>query len=103
MKIPKITKRYCKHCKKYVEMTVAPVKHKTRSSAHPLSRGSTSRMRKRGLRRGHGNYGKYSRPTKPKRTGAKISKKVALKYTCKVCNKTTLKKQGFRAKKVEFK
>jgi ribosomal protein L44E len=62
MKIPKKIKRYCPKCKKHVEMTVAEAKKKTRSTAHPMSRGSTGRIKARGLRRGYGNLGRYSKP-----------------------------------------
>ncbi|MBT4174428.1 hypothetical protein HOC80_03745 [archaeon] len=104
MKIPKKQKHYCPKCKKHVEMTVTQHKQKTRSSVHPISRGSTSRMRARGLRRGYGNYNKYSKPaiSKFKRTGAKVSKKVALKYTCKDCSKSFSLGTASRAKKVEL-
>jgi ribosomal protein L44E len=61
-------------------------------------------MEKRGLRRGYGNHGKYSRPAIAsfKMTGKKMSKKTDLRYTCKGCKKTHVQPEGFRAKKVEF-
>ena len=103
MKIPKKLKRYCKTCKKTTEHTVLIAKSKDRSA---LKKGSIQRAKKRGLGRGHGNKGKYgSKPaiSKWKRTGAKSSKKSTIKYTCKVCNKSTQQNKGFRAKKLEFK
>lgn len=78
-------------------------KQKTRSSAHPQSRGSTVRIRRRGLRRGFGNLGRYSKPPKPKMVGKKLSKKTDFRYECKECKKTSVQKKGFRAKKIEFK
>ena len=104
MKLPKKTNRYCKHCKKATEHKLTLAKEKGRSATHPLSRGSTKRIRSRGGRRGYGNLGRYSKPAvaKFKRTGAKISKKVVFKYTCSVCKKTILSHAGIRAKKVVF-
>jgi len=102
MKLSKSTKRYCPKCKKHTTQKVVQVKGKTRSTSHPLSKGGKVRMRLRGLRRGFGNQNKYSRPTKPKRSGSKASKKTNLKFTCSVCKKST-QAIGFRSKKVEFK
>lgn len=85
-------------------MALTEAKKRTRSTAHPMSRGSNSRMRARGLRRGFGNYNKYSKPaiSKFKRTGAKISKKVDLRFKCNICNKTWVQNEGFRTKKLEL-
>ena len=85
-------------------MTTSEAKKRTRSTAHPMSRGSNSRMRGRGLRRGYGNYNKYSKPaiSKFKRTGAKISKKTDLRYKCGICNKIVGQPFGKRTKKVEL-
>ena len=104
MKLPKKIKHYCPKCKKHTEMTVSEAKKRTRSTAHPMSRGSNSRMRARGLRRGYGNYNKYSKPaiSKFKRTGAKISKKVDLRFKCSVCYKTLVQNEGFITKKLEL-
>jgi len=102
MKLPKITKKYCKTCKKYTEHKVGLVKVKGGSGTHPLSWGSTKRVRERGLRRGAGNKGRYSKPSGGgKRVGVKASKKVAVKYTCNICKKSQQKCLG-RAKKTEF-
>jgi len=69
-----------------------------------MSRGSKTRMMKRGERRGIGNYGKTSRPAiaKWKMTGAKTTKKTDLRYACSVCKKVSTQNSGIRAKKVEF-
>lgn len=102
MKIPKQTTRHCPYCRKHTEQKVAQNKARGRSSTHPLSRGATSRIRKRGLRRGAGNLGRYSKPPKPKLSGKKLSKKLDLRYTCKECKKTHCQASGIRAKKVEM-
>jgi len=104
MNAPKKKNMYCKHCKKNTEHKVALAKEKGRSATHPLSHGSTKRIRARGGRRGYGNLGKYSKPaiSKFKRTGAKVSKKAVFKYSCSVCKKISLSGKGIRAKKVVF-
>jgi ribosomal protein L44E len=101
MKIPKTMKRLCKTCKKHTEQKVAQNKKKTASS---LSRGSKYRARGRGLARGTGGLGRYSKPavTKFKRTGAKNTKKTDLRYTCNTCKKISCQSSGIRAKRVEF-
>ena len=93
--------RYCKTCKKHTEQKVAQNKKRPASS---LSRGSKYRARKRGVARGVGGWGRYSKPavTKFKRTGAKNTKKTDLRYTCIVCNKSSSQSHGIRAKRVEF-
>jgi len=95
-------KKYCPRCNKHTPMKVSLNKARGRSTAHTMSRGATARLRLRGERRGHGNLGKYSKPPKPKMTGKKMTKKTDLRYTCKECKKTSVQKQGIRAKRVEF-
>lgn len=101
MKIPKVQKRFCKSCKKHSEHKVAQNKRKT---ARSLSSGSKVRARRRGLARGIGGYGRYSKPavTKFKRTGAKNTKKTDIRYTCQVCKKASCQSTAIRAKRVEF-
>ena len=102
MKYPKKINRYCKYCKKYSEHKVGEVKNKERGA---LKHGSIQRAKKRGLGIGMGNKGKWgSKPaiSKFKRTGAKLSKKTNLKFTCEVCKKTLIQKKGFRTKKLVF-
>lgn len=103
MKIPKQMNHYCPKCKKHTEQTVTQMKVKGRSATHPLSRGSDSRLRKKGQKRGYGSLGRYSKPpiARWKRTGAKTSKKVILKLTCKVCKKSSQMHIG-RLKKIEI-
>ena len=101
MKSKKVMNKHCKFCKKHTEHKVTQAKQSTRSSAHPLSHGSTSRLKRRNERRGFGNLGRYSKPTKPKRTGAKQTKKIVLKLTCNVSKKSYQLPIG-RSKKIEF-
>ncbi len=103
MKIIKQTNTYWPKCKKHTPHTIAQMKSKTRSGTHPLSKGSDSRLRKRGQKRGVGSLGRYSKPpiARWKRTGAKTSKKIVLKLECKVCKKSTQIVRG-RAKKFEL-
>ena len=105
MKVPKLTKRYCPKCKKHTEMAVTQSKQMGRNKTHPMSRGSKQRMRARGLNRGFGNQGKYSRKAIAafKMCGKKSSKKTDFRYKCKVCGKSSVQKKGFRVKKLEFK
>lgn len=100
MKLKKIIKRYCKFCKTH---TLHSVKlGKTGTKRGSLKHGSLQRAAKRGLGTGSGNKGRWgSKPTKPKRTGAKSSKKSSISYTCQACKKTTLQSKGIRAKKIE--
>ncbi len=101
MKLPKVVRRYCKHCKKYTEHKVSLSKRGKPSS---LSYGSKVRAKRRGQARGFGNRGRYSKKaiSKFKMTGKKLAKKTDLRYTCKECKKTQVQKKGKRAKKVEF-
>lgn len=105
MKIPKSRKRFCPKCKKHTAHTVSQAKSAGRSKKHPMSKGSRNRMRRRGLDRGYGNQGKISRGaiSSFKRTGAKTSKKVDLRFKCKECSKTSVQSSGFRVKRPEFK
>lgn len=102
MKLPKQMKKYCKTCKTNTLQKVDQYKVSGKRSS--LTHGSKQRMQQRGKCKGHGNLGRLSKgPISGfKRTGAKISKKTALRYTCTVCKKAMLQKQGIRTKKVEF-
>jgi len=102
MKLSKTLNRYCPYCKKHTEHTVYQNKKKNPSS---LTYGSKVRARRRGRARGLGNRGRYSKPaiSQFKMTGKKQTKKTDLRYECKTCKKIHMQRQGFRAKKVEFK
>ncbi|MCD6464362.1 50S ribosomal protein L44e [Candidatus Woesearchaeota archaeon] len=102
MKLPTTMRTYCPYCKKYTKHKVIQVKKKGKGSRHPLSKGGKPRTKRRGLWRGHGNLGRYSKPPKPKMTGKKQSKVVDLRLQCKVCNKQHVKVLP-RAKRVEIK
>ena len=102
MKIPKLIKRLCPHCKKHTEQKVMQAKKKTPGSAHPLAQFAKSRT---DFDKGKGNKGKYgSKPpvSKFKMTGKKTSKKTDLRYECKECKKQTVQSSGIRTKKVEM-
>ncbi len=105
MKIPKTVMRYCPYCGKHTEHKVKQSKKATPGSAHPLSHGSKVRQKARGVNRGFGNQGRYSR--KPvgarKRGGRKTSKKTDLRYECTVCKKAHVQSKGIRTKKLEIK
>lgn len=100
--MPKVKMRYCKHCKKHTEHKVAQNKKRSPSS---LTYGSKVRAKLRGSARGTGNRGRYSKPaiSKFKMTGKKLSKKTDIRFECKTCKKGSVQREGFRAKKVEFK
>lgn len=101
MKKPKMIKRYCPYCKKHTEHKVSITKKKDPST---LSYGSKTRARRRGVARGAGNRGRYSKPaiSKFKMTGKKSTKKTDFRYECKECKKTHMQKKGIRAKRVEL-
>ena len=102
MKVPKLTKRHCPSCNKHTEHKVVQSKRRARNATRPLSTGSTHRVKARGERRGAGNLGKYSKPTKPKMIGKKLTKKTDFRYQCGECNKMHAQASGIRAKKVEI-
>jgi len=102
MKMPKTKKKYCPYCKKHTEHKVGPSKKKSPGS---MTYGSKVRAKRRGLARGHGNRGRYSKPaiSKFKMTGKKSTKKLDLRFECSICKKKHVQKKGFRTKKIEFK
>lgn len=104
MKRPKIMNRYCPTCKKHTEQKLLQAKRRSRNSAHPMSSMSSHRVKQRGLRRGAGNLGRFSKPAiaKWKSTGKKMTKKSDFRYECSVCKKQTVQHGGIRAKKIEI-
>ncbi len=99
MKIPKTTKRYCPYCKKITEQKIKLVS--TGGKRGTLTRGSKSRARKRGLSRGIGNKGRYSKPAVSKfKRKTKTTKKTNIMYTCQVCKKSKYQKKGKRTGKI---
>jgi len=97
MKIPKKTNRYCPHCKKKTEQKV---KEPSKGKPSSMKRGSKVRMKLRGLWRGIGNKGKYSRMKNQAKKKRKTTKKTNLMYTCSVCKKSKYQKTGKRTSKV---
>jgi large subunit ribosomal protein L44e len=105
MKVPKTTKRHCPFCKKHTTHSIKNQGFKGLNKTHTMSRGSKSRLKARGLRRGLGNLGRFSKKAMGawKRYGKKQTKKTDLRYTCKECSKTHSQRKGTRTKRVEFK
>lgn len=103
MKLPKETKRYCKHCGKQTAQTISIVKQRGRSTSHPMSRWSNSRVRSRGLRRGTGNQGRFSKPAiKSWKRKTKTTKRMTVMHTCKECKKSKMKKSSMRVSRIEI-
>ncbi|MBS3081691.1 hypothetical protein J4416_01980 [Candidatus Pacearchaeota archaeon] len=103
MKLPEKTNRYCPHCKKQTSQTIGVAKQKSRSSAHPHSRGSTSRVKKRGLNSGFGSQGRYSKPAiKSWKRKTKQTKRLTILYTCTICKKSKGRSKGKRVSKIQI-
>jgi len=103
MKLPKETNRYCPYCRAKTKQKIAVAKQRSRSSTHPNSRGSTSRVRARGLNRGMGNKGRYSKPPlKSWKRKSKSTKRLGIVYTCTVCKKSKGIKKAIRAGRIEI-
>ncbi|RMD45271.1 50S ribosomal protein L44e [Candidatus Pacearchaeota archaeon] len=97
MKIPKKVNRYCPFCKKKTEQKI---KEPTKQKASSLKRGGKIRIRLRGLWRGIGNKGRYSRMKNQQKRKRKTTKKTNLLYTCTECGKSKNQKKGKRTSKV---
>lgn len=97
MKFPKKVKRYCPYCKKKTEQKV---KEPSKGKASALKRGGKARIRARGLWRGIGNKGRYSRMKNQQKGKRKTTKKTNLMYTCTECGKSKYQKKGVRTSKV---
>ena len=103
MKLPEKTKRYCPHCNKSTLQKVNVAKQKGRSSAHPMSRGSTRRLQARGQKVGTGNMGRYSKPAiKSWKRKTKQTKRLGVVYTCTVCNKSKGIKKAIRTSRIQI-
>jgi large subunit ribosomal protein L44e len=102
MKFPKETNRYCPYCKEHTEQVVATAKQKSRSASHPLSRGSPSRVKLRGLN-GIGNWGKRSKKgAKDWKRKTKVTKRITVMYKCKKCGKMKGIKKAIRSSRIEI-
>ena len=97
MKIPKKINRYCPHCKKKTEQKV---KEQSTGKASTLKRGAKQRAKLRGLNRGIGNLGRFSRMKNQAKTKRKTTKKTAIVYVCSVCGKGKDQKKGKRTSKL---
>lgn len=92
MKRPKEGMRYCPYCNKHTLHKVIVVKSGKK-------RGELTLGQRRYKRKTKGYRG-FPRP-KPK-GGAKMSKKIDLRFKCTVCNKMHTQKRGIRTKKFEL-
>ncbi|MFA5084221.1 MAG: hypothetical protein WC475_02470 [Candidatus Paceibacterota bacterium] len=102
MKVPKLVKRYCAHCKKHTEHKLTMVS--TGGKRGSLKRGGKARVKLRGLNRGIGSHGRYSKPAMGKwKRKTKATKKSNFLYTCSICKKGKSQKKGVRASKITFK
>lgn len=97
MKIPKKTNRYCPYCKKRTEQKV---KQQSSGKASTLKKGSKIRAKLRGLNRGIGNKGRFSRMKNQAKGQRKTTKKTAIVYICTVCGKGKDQKKGKRTSKL---
>jgi large subunit ribosomal protein L44e len=97
MKMPKQIMRYCPTCKKQTEHKVLQVKGGG-GKRNVLNLGTRRFERKR---EGYGSFPR-KKPENCKRWGVKLTKKVDLRYQCKDCKKMTIRKRGFRIKKLEM-
>ena len=96
MKIPKTTKRYCPYCRRQTEQKIKIVSTGAKRGA--LKRGSKQRAALRGLVRGIGNHGRWSKPAVSKfKRKSKTTKKTNIMYACQVCKKSKYQKRGKRA------
>ena len=103
MKLPEKTNRYCPHCNKITSQKVSVAKQKSRSSTHPMSRGSDFRVKSRGFKRGFGNQGRYSRPPpKNQKRKSKQTKRLGVVYTCTVCGKAKGIKKAIRTSRIQI-
>ncbi len=97
MKLPKTVNRYCPYCNKKTEQKVKIIG--TGGKRGTLRRGSKERARLRGLNRGIGNKGRFSKPAVSKfKRKSKTTKKTNIMYTCSVCKKSKYR-QGRRNKR----
>src|SRR3989344_5426098 len=103
MKLPKETRRYCPTCRKHTKQKIGTAKQSSRSSAHPLSRWSTSRVQSRGLKVGPGNQGRFSKPAiKSWKRKTKTTRRISITYKCSVCGKMKGIKKAIRTGRIEI-
>ena len=91
MKFPKIITTYCPYCNKHTEHDVEIAKRRSRGT---LTHGQ--RIFKRKMK-GYGSFPKENPKGREKPT-----KRLDLRYKCKVCGRTHTSGSGWRAKKFEL-
>ena len=89
--------RYCPYCRKKTEQKL---KEPSKNKASSLKRGGKLRIRRRGLWRGIGNQGRYSRMKNQQKGNRKTTKKTNIMYTCQKCGKAKYQKKGVRTSKL---
>jgi len=97
--MPKKVNRFCPYCNKRTEQKVS---EQSSGKASTLKRGSKQRAKLRGLNRGIGNKGRYSRMKNQAKQKRKTTKKTEILYTCTVCKKSKDQKKGMRTSKLTF-
>jgi large subunit ribosomal protein L44e len=97
MKKPKKTNRYCPYCKKRTEQKI---KEQSKGKPSTLKRGAKQRVQLRGLNRGIGNKGRFSRLKNQAKGKRKTTKKTAIIYVCSECRKSKDQKKGKRTSKL---
>ena len=104
MKLPKETRRYCEKCKKHTLHKIDTAKQKSRGSNRAQSWGSTSRAKKRGVRAGTGNKGRWgSKPAiKSWKRKTKMTRRIGILYKCAECGKSKGAKKAIRTSRIEI-
>jgi ribosomal protein L44E len=67
-----------------------------------LKRGGKVRIQLRGLWRGLGNQGRYSRLKNQQKGKTKTTKKTNIVYTCTECKKSKYQKKGKRTGRIQI-
>ena len=95
---------YCVKCKKHTVHKVDTAKQKSRSSARPMSWGSSSRAKARGVRSGTGNKGRWgSKPAiKSWKRKTKVTRRMTILYKCGECGKSRGSKKAIRSGRIEI-
>ncbi|MBI4015288.1 MAG: 50S ribosomal protein L44e [Candidatus Aenigmarchaeota archaeon] len=92
MKAPKIQRHYCRYCKKHTEQEIS--RESTGKKRRSMAQGQR-RFNRKLL-----GFGSFPRPNPKDRQ--KPTRKLDLRYKCKVCGKEQVIGKGFRVKKYEL-
>jgi len=92
MNIPQIQYRYCPYCRKHTQNIVKRV------GVGKIKRALAEGQRR--FKRKMEGFGSFPKPNPKGR--AKPTRKLDLRYQCKVCGKQHTIGKGFRIKKIEF-